>query len=178
MATDASPAQRGRGHFVRERERGTLEQLTRGRDTSKYLQDDVVTERNGRFVVRVRAEHRSHVPGIVHGGSATGATLLSTGTLSPVSADSSACNPFTWNRRRSAGTRSPPCSSTTSPGCTAIDCTRPTNGLNTRAVRFSSQTRRPLKRSVISVRGSAFSEWMAATWVLPAGKVTVVYCGL
>ena len=59
----------------RQRLRGTLEQFTRG-SSAKYLQDEVVTERNGRFVLMVRAEHRGSVPGIVHGSSTTGATLF------------------------------------------------------------------------------------------------------
>ena len=60
----------------RQRLRTTLEQFARGKDTSKYLQDQVVTERNGRYVLMVRAEHRGNVPGIVHGSSASGATLF------------------------------------------------------------------------------------------------------
>ena len=60
----------------RQKLRGTLEQYTRGKDTAKYLQDEVVTERNGRYVLMVRAEHRGNVPGIVHGSSASGATLF------------------------------------------------------------------------------------------------------
>ncbi|MGE0813070.1 MAG: endonuclease MutS2 [Vicinamibacterales bacterium] len=56
--------------------RATLDQFVRGRDTAKYLQESVVTQRNGRAVLMVRAEHRSSVPGIVHGASATGATLF------------------------------------------------------------------------------------------------------
>src|SRR5215213_6009907 len=59
----------------RQKLRGTLEQFTRG-SSSKYLQDEVITERNGRFVLMVRAEHRGNVPGIVHGSSTTGATLF------------------------------------------------------------------------------------------------------
>ncbi len=59
----------------RQKLRGTLEQYTRG-SASKYLQDEVITERNGRFVLMVRAEHRGNVPGIVHGSSTTGATLF------------------------------------------------------------------------------------------------------
>ncbi len=55
--------------------RSTLEGLTRGRDAAKYLQDQIVTDRNGRYVVVVRAEHREAVPGIVHGSSASGASL-------------------------------------------------------------------------------------------------------
>ena len=59
----------------RQKLRGTLEHYTRG-SASKYLQDEVITERNGRFVLMVRAEHRGNVPGIVHGSSTTGATLF------------------------------------------------------------------------------------------------------
>jgi len=59
----------------RQKLRGTLEQFTRG-SSAKYLQEEIVTERNGRFVLMVRAEHRSNVPGIVHGSSTTGATLF------------------------------------------------------------------------------------------------------
>ena len=59
----------------RQKLRGTLEQFTRG-SSAKYLQDEVITERNGRFVLMVRAEHRGNVPGIVHGSSSTGATLF------------------------------------------------------------------------------------------------------
>jgi DNA mismatch repair protein MutS2 len=55
--------------------RSTLESFLRGKDTAKYLQDQVVTERNGRFVLVVRAEHRGGIPGIVHGASTSGASL-------------------------------------------------------------------------------------------------------
>jgi DNA mismatch repair protein MutS2 len=60
----------------RARLRSTLDQFVRGRDTAKYLQEQVVTERNGRYVLVVRAEHRGNVPGIVHGSSASGASLF------------------------------------------------------------------------------------------------------
>ncbi len=40
------------------------------------MQEEIVTERNGRFVLMVRAEHRGNVPGIIHGSSASGATLF------------------------------------------------------------------------------------------------------
>ncbi len=59
----------------RTRLRGTLESYLRGKETAKYLQDQVVTERNGRYVLVVRAEHRSGIPGIVHGASTSGASL-------------------------------------------------------------------------------------------------------
>jgi len=55
--------------------RGTLESYLRGKETAKYLQEQVVTERNGRYVLVVRTEHRSGIPGIVHGASTSGASL-------------------------------------------------------------------------------------------------------
>jgi DNA mismatch repair protein MutS2 len=60
----------------RSRLRSTLESYLRGKDTAKHLQDQVVTERNGRYVLIVKAEHRSAIPGIVHGSSASGASLF------------------------------------------------------------------------------------------------------
>jgi DNA mismatch repair protein MutS2 len=60
----------------RTRLRGTLESYLRGKDTSKYLQQQIVTDRNGRYVLVVRAEHRSSIPGIVHGSSGSGASLF------------------------------------------------------------------------------------------------------
>ncbi len=60
----------------RTRLRGTLESYLRGKDTSKYLQQQVVTDRNGRYVLVVRAEHRGAIPGIVHGSSGSGASLF------------------------------------------------------------------------------------------------------
>ncbi len=60
----------------RTRLRGTLESYLRGRDTSKYLQQQIVTDRNGRYVLVVRSEHRTAIPGIVHGSSGSGASLF------------------------------------------------------------------------------------------------------
>ena len=76
---DASPELktiRSRLHKQRNRLRGNLESFLRGRDTAKYLQERVVTERNGRFVLVVRSEHRTAIPGIVHGSSTSGASLF------------------------------------------------------------------------------------------------------
>ena len=76
---NASPALAGiRERLRRQRSklRTTLDAFVRDRDTSKYLQEQVVTDRNGRYVLVVRAEHRGAIPGIVHGGSASGASLF------------------------------------------------------------------------------------------------------
>jgi len=43
---------------------------------SKYLQENIVTERNGRYVVPVKAEYRGEVKGLVHDTSASGATVF------------------------------------------------------------------------------------------------------
>jgi len=75
---DASPALRevrDKLRRARARLRSTLEALIRGRDTSKYLQDEIITDRNGRYVVVVRAEFREAIPGLVHGSSTSGASL-------------------------------------------------------------------------------------------------------
>ena len=61
------------------RRRSCVRRSTRscaGARPSKYLQEQVVTDRNGRHVLMVRAEHRIGDPGIVHGGSASGASLF------------------------------------------------------------------------------------------------------
>jgi DNA mismatch repair protein MutS2 len=79
VVDDASPELRSirqRLRKQRARLRGTLESYLRGKDTAKYLQQQVVTDRNGRYVLVVRAEHRSSIPGIVHGSSGSGASLF------------------------------------------------------------------------------------------------------
>ena len=76
---DASPELkmvRERLRKQRTRLRGTLESYLRGKDTSKYLQQQIVTDRNGRYVLVVRSEHRTAIPGIVHGSSGSGASLF------------------------------------------------------------------------------------------------------
>ena len=76
---DASPELRSirdRLRKQRTRLRGTLESYLRGKDTAKYLQQQIVTDRNGRYVLVVRAEHRGSIPGIVHGSSGSGASLF------------------------------------------------------------------------------------------------------
>ena len=55
--------------------RETLNRLISG-ERSKYLQETIITQRNGRFVVPVKAEHRGDIPGLVHDTSSTGATVF------------------------------------------------------------------------------------------------------
>jgi DNA mismatch repair protein MutS2 len=41
-----------------------------------FLQEEIVTTRDGRMVVPVKAEHKNHVPGFIHSSSASGATVF------------------------------------------------------------------------------------------------------
>ncbi|MBQ4075773.1 MAG: endonuclease MutS2 [Clostridia bacterium] len=61
---------------VNDRIRERLNSMAHGASYSKYLMESIVTVRNGRYVLPVKAEHRGNVPGLVHDQSATGATLF------------------------------------------------------------------------------------------------------
>ncbi len=54
----------------------TLNGMIHSTHYKKYLQDSIVTMRSDRYVIPVRAEYKSEVPGIVHDTSATGQTMF------------------------------------------------------------------------------------------------------
>ncbi len=56
--------------------RAKLDRMVNDPSNRTYLQDAIVTVRDGRFVIPVKQEHRSHFPGIVHDQSKAGATLF------------------------------------------------------------------------------------------------------
>lgn len=58
------------------RVREQLEKIVRSQQYQKYLQDQIVTIRDGRFVVPVKAEHRNEIGGLVHDTSSSGSTLF------------------------------------------------------------------------------------------------------
>ena len=60
----------------RDRLRETLNSYLRNKQTSQYLQEQVITERNGRYVLVLRTEHKHSIPGIVHASSGSGASLF------------------------------------------------------------------------------------------------------
>ena len=57
---------------VRER----LEKIIHSSTMQKYLQDSIITMRSGRFVIPVKSEFRSNVPGLVHDTSSSGSTVF------------------------------------------------------------------------------------------------------
>ncbi len=56
--------------------REVLDKIIHSSKYIKYLQDTIVTQRDGRYVVPVRAECRSNVPGLVHDTSSSGQTVF------------------------------------------------------------------------------------------------------
>jgi DNA mismatch repair protein MutS2 len=75
----ASPALGGLRRAVRvayERLRSRLETLVHGSEFAAALQEPLVTLRNGRYVVPVRADQRGRVKGIVHAQSGSGQTVF------------------------------------------------------------------------------------------------------
>ncbi len=79
LADNASPALADIRRKIRAQESKVREQLgkyTRNSNFSKYLQDNIITMRNGRYVIPVRNEYRGEVPGLVHDTSSSGATVF------------------------------------------------------------------------------------------------------
>ena len=56
--------------------RQILQKIISSPSYSKILQETIITQRDGRFVVPVKAEHKGDLPGLVHDISSTGATLF------------------------------------------------------------------------------------------------------
>lgn len=79
VADDASPRlQETRRALTRLRAQlqSVMEGFLRGKDADRLLQDKLVTTRNDRYVLLLKAEHRGQIPGIIHGGSGSGASLF------------------------------------------------------------------------------------------------------
>ena len=56
--------------------RQILQKIISSPTYGKILQETIITQRDGRFVVPVKAEHKSELPGLVHDVSSTGATVF------------------------------------------------------------------------------------------------------
>lgn len=56
--------------------REKLDTIVKSSNYQKYLQDSIITIREGRFVIPVKAEYKNEISGIVHDSSASGSTLF------------------------------------------------------------------------------------------------------
>ena len=56
--------------------RQILQKIISSPSYSKVLQDNIITQRDGRFVVPVRADQKGNLPGLIHDVSSTGATVF------------------------------------------------------------------------------------------------------
>ena len=79
IADEASPALADIRRKIRiesNRIKETLQKYIAGGSYSKYLQENIVTMRNGRYVVPVRAEHKNEIKGMIHDTSTSGSTIF------------------------------------------------------------------------------------------------------
>lgn len=79
ISDNASPTLADIRRKIRRQEakvREQLEKFSRSQVHSKYLQENIITQRNGRYVVPVKNEYRNEVAGLVHDTSASGATVF------------------------------------------------------------------------------------------------------
>ena len=79
MSDNASPDLKNIRRKMRQQDakiRDQLEKLLRSPTYKNSLQEAIVTQRNGRFVVPVKSEHRAEVAGMVHDTSGSGSTVF------------------------------------------------------------------------------------------------------
>ena len=79
IADNASPALADIRRHIRvaaSKGRQILQKIISSQSYSKVLQEAIITQRDGRFVVPVKAEFRSSMPGLVHDVSSSGATIF------------------------------------------------------------------------------------------------------
>ena len=79
IADEASPALADIRRHIRQvnnKIKDELQKYTQTSSFSKYLQENIVTIRYGRYVIPVKAEYKNEVKGLVHDSSSSGATLF------------------------------------------------------------------------------------------------------
>jgi DNA mismatch repair protein MutS2 len=79
LADDASPKlAETRRAIARARAQlqSVMESFLSGREADRLLQDKLITTRNDRYVLLLKAEQRGQIPGIIHGSSGSGASLF------------------------------------------------------------------------------------------------------
>lgn len=79
ISDEASPALadiRRKIKNTNNRIKDTLQKYTNSPSYSKFLQENIVTIRNGRYVVPVKTEYKNEIKGLVHDTSSSGSTLF------------------------------------------------------------------------------------------------------
>ena len=79
ISDDASPALHSVRRTIRninDKIHGAMNNLLNSSTTRSYLQDAVITMRNERYCLPVKAEYKGQVPGMIHDQSSTGSTLF------------------------------------------------------------------------------------------------------
>ena len=79
LSDNASPALydiRRKIRAASSRVREQLDKMVRSGYYQKFLREAIVTQRNGRYVVPVKIEHRAEIKGLVHDTSSSGATVF------------------------------------------------------------------------------------------------------
>lgn len=79
VVDDASPELariRRELNILRSRMMDRLQRMLSSSDFARWLQEPIITQREGRYVIPIRAEARTRIKGIVHDTSASGATLF------------------------------------------------------------------------------------------------------
>ncbi|MDO4170756.1 MAG: endonuclease MutS2 [Lachnospiraceae bacterium] len=79
ISDDASAALkqvRRKIHQTNQRVHGQLASIVNSSSNKNMLQDSLITMRNGRYCIPVKAEYRSSFPGMIHDQSSTGSTLF------------------------------------------------------------------------------------------------------
>lgn len=61
---------------LKDRIRRALQQILQDKGNASYFQEQLITQRNGRYVIPIRAEYRYKFEGIIHDRSASGQTLF------------------------------------------------------------------------------------------------------
>ena len=79
VVDEASPALaqiRGQITAAHEELQDRLEKIVSSAANSQFLQERIITERHGRYVIPLKADFKGRIPGVVHDQSASGATLF------------------------------------------------------------------------------------------------------
>jgi len=67
---------RRRMRIAASKARETLEKIIKSSTYQKYLQEAIITQRDGRYVVPVKQEYRNQIAGLVHDTSSSGSTVF------------------------------------------------------------------------------------------------------